>query len=297
MWRHLLDSHSVTHDTAIAPSGVLFVGVPRTQLAGDVQRCFEERGVEVHCAADVYRALARIGKQCPAAVVVAVDWLANDELEFFEILARRHRNVRAFVVGHQRAGSKLSRAVGYGASVLASPIAVVDQVGVCPAPATAPAAPPARSRGVDVQEKQPEFASAHNVFDAELDRRLQELVESGGASAEVAAAPVEAPEPAGPEATPLRLAELDTAEDRTYEVIAEDVPPVSGPGVEDIDITRPVRVPWRRYDGAPARTPPRIRPPEPPADGADAPLLTPEELDALLGDDDSANGSDWGSRK
>jgi len=29
----------------------------------------------------------------------------------------------------------------------------------------------------------------------------------------------------------------------------------------------------------------------------DAPLLTPEELDALLGDDDAGEGSDWGFKK
>lgn len=278
------------------------MGIPRAQIPPEVERHFAERQQAVQCVPDVYRAMARIGRESPAAVVVGIDWLTTAELEFFELVGRRHRDVQVYVLGHERARSKLAKAIGTGAAALGSPLELVNLLSAGSPPPAAPSAPPPPEPSDipgRVRENPPSFASSHNVFDAELDRRLRELAAGAAPDAEDPAEAEEEdlPGPAG--ATASEENEPKASSDRTYEVIAEDLgapPAEESETEEESEDPHPVRVPWRRYEGGPVRTPPRRTPPEPADEANDPPLLTPEELDALLGDEDPPDRSEWGSK-
>lgn len=255
---------------------VLFVGLTAGELPVGLASRLAARGTPASYCGDVYRALARIGKRPPAAVVAAVDWLSAPELEFFEILARSHAERPVYVVGAARARGKIDRAVACGASGLATLDEFVAELSPCAAEAadstpsvdlSPPPASPPRERG-DIP-----FAPTGNVFDAELDRRLSEAAESVASETDDFDDPSDLPERAG-----RMFDEGDDASD----------------DLSDDHTDTPVRVPWLTYESSPRRIPPtRVPPngdsvePETPKDADDdPPLLTPEELEALLADDD-----------
>jgi len=129
------------------------------------------------------------------------------------------------------------------------------------------------------------------------------------------ALPYFAPTPAvRQEVAPAASARSEPAAEPTAEPAPEDL---AAPGEvtdsgdrsagEQEEPSRPVRVPWLRYDGGPTRLPPKRTPasakPSPPAERElepEPPLLTPEELAALMGDseaDDPAKGRGKGRKR
>jgi len=222
----------------------------------------EQAAVQVDAIHDIYRALLRLlrdDEHRPRAALVCVDDLEPEDLEFFSILARRRGMPAVYVYGHERSMANLGRAVELGATGEADVDLVVRLVSAQPpaqaTPTTATAAP-------EAEDDEPETGapdSAASVVAAVLpsDRHEPERVR-----------PVE---PAGAPPEPQLL--------------------------EDEEATAPPRVPWRRYDNGPTRQAPmRTPPPEPSTelgpdepdevdDQAHQPLLTDEELRALIGED------------
>ena len=265
----------VSHQT-IARRRVLHVAPRQHDPARQIETALRAAGCEVVSVPDVYRALARIGRlgaEAFSAVVVCVDRLQAEELEFFQLVARHHREIPAHAYGQSHAAARLETAVDLGARRLADPDAVAREFAARNAPAPVPvvAEPPPRAR--------PDSAGE----------------ETAGPSA--AAPPSEQP------STPPEPLESTAPEPPAQ--TAEQVKPKKEPAAGA------ARVPWLRYEGGPKRTPPQRsrgkvadqEPPQPetepepePAPQAaedaegDPPLLSPEELRALIGGQEEEEG-------
>jgi len=208
---------------------------------------------------NVYQALVRLLRnddRQPRAAVVCVDDLEPDELEFFTILARRRHVPAVYVYGHERSLSKLGRAVELGATGEAD-LELVTRL-ASPDPVLEP--PRATGPFVSTAGERREVPAPVDQSDAERDAVL-------------------------PIGKLLREQEQPSA------------PPPSTPAVlgDEEETASPPRVPWRQYGNGPSRKAPTRTPParETPIDsGTDdadedvhRPLLTDEELRALIGDD------------
>lgn len=227
-----------------------------TGKVGAIERALLASARPVDSVDNVYHALLHLiwgqtGDYLSA--IVCVDEMEHAELEFFTILAQRSHCPPIYAYGHERSQSVLGRAVELGSAGVATPELVTALVA-----RTAPRTPPALER--DTPPPAPNYG-----------------VE-----------PVDAP-PGAPAAGPPR----------------DQEPPPPDAAVEhetdDAESDEPARVPWRTYDTV-SRHPPRRQPPPPrtppgpapseskpaPADDYEStPLLTDEELRALIGDDDS----------
>ena len=114
-----------------------------------------------------------------------------------------------------------------------------------------------------------------------------------------APAPAPAPcQPASAESATAEPAGMQPVEEPADSVTAarSDGERGEGPQPEKEELAGPARVPWLRYEGGPKRIPPqptpaRAKSPQP-ADReveSEPPLLTPEELAALIGDEDAGD--------
>ena len=264
---------------------ILHVHPDPSNEAARIDKLLESTSLVVEVCGDVYRGLARLctcgptacGElSSPRAVVVCVDDLGPAELEFFSIVSRLCRCMPVYVYGSREGDSQAARAIELGAT---GPVTVEVLRSLAP-PAVPPRGGPAVVYG-PTEDAVPGAAVAEAT--------LPELLAEERAPLE----PPPAPHPAEVEPT--------TAE-------PDDVV-VKHPEDEETEEVRPrgrARVPWLRYADQPVRTaPPREAPPpaepavEEPVEGrpADqepggrrprAPLLTPAELQALLGDDIAA---------
>ncbi len=234
---------------------------------------------DVDSCSDVYRGLARSGHSgpdAPRAVIVCVDGLGAAEMEFFHLFSRLRRGVKVYVYasphGGERSTSRMARAIELGATGLAT---------------------------------------------EDVIRRLAKTVSHPAARADIRNAPNDDRSPAQtsaestPAPPPIAKSPDTDALEESVPVVTEE-PPVAHPdeleadkaAADDDTLEGPVRVPWLRYNDGPSRVAPRRRGP-PAADPAviepapsrsapRRPLITSEELQALLGDDIAAIAPDDG---
>ena len=204
-----------------------------------------EAGCEVIACADLYRALARMGRNQGGqlcAVVVCLDPTDAAQSEFLQLAARHHRHVPVYVYAEPYARSKIDLDLRLGAKDTIRPETANR---VLPYSAPAPTTAPCEPVSVESQVARP-------------------------AARQPADEPTESMAPA-----------------------RSDGDREEGPDAEKEEPAGPARVPWLRYDGGPKRIPPQPTPArakrlQPTEDEArPEPLLTPEELQALIGTDDA----------
>ena len=231
-------------------------GTSPSASADKIDAWLRAAAVDVEVCGDVYRGLARIlrrGTEAPSAVLVCIDDLGSAEFEFFSLAAASRSSAKVYVYGDERWESRVARALDLGAAGRATEQVIRTLV---PPPARAEPLPSPEPKKVVPTERE----ALPEPFPAPAN--LAGTVE-----------PI-AQEPKGP---------LSRGEEA----------PRQGEARESA-----VRVPWLRYGSTPSRTPPsrqHVRP-EPPAPApphrpppADRePLLTEEELRALIGDDIAA---------
>ncbi len=271
-------------------------GDPMLMAAGDA-------GAQVETVADVYHAMARLAdrRRTYDAIVVDVASLDATEMEFFDLAARYHWRVPVLVFSRAASsgGSPLVDAAlirGARAAVNAQELvqSLRRRTG-SPDAWTVPAEPPPAAQ----PEESPSTIGGEAI-DHALEERLQRLLDADE-EADLA--------------RPTARADLDEALETQEEPVESESP--SEQVVKDAAITDqaapaddapkirrapsgkgPVaRVPWRTYAESPKRVPP-ARPKAEPADpsritvasasaepGPEPPLLTTEELNALMGSD------------
>lgn len=216
--------------------------------------------IEAETCGDVYRALARLCSTKPLsiqAVIVCVDDLGAPELSFFSLVRQVCRGISVYVYGHERAEPRIARAIQSGATGRVSEEVLTSISQRC-----RKATPWSAETKADVNERKPE------------------------ATAPVADA---APQSGALGEPPAMLDEEPTPRQNDKETP-----------------TGPARVPWLRYLDTPVRTPPKPvppttsepaeRPPSAPRPPMQGPLLSPEELEALIGNDPVADSPEDGER-
>ncbi len=250
--------------------------------AARINKLLESTSLVVEVCGDVYRGLARLctwkpspagERSTPVAVVVCVDDLGPAEVEFFSIVARLRRGVPVYVYGSPQHDSRTAQAVELGATGRATEEAFRS---------LASAAVPPRVEPEMVDGQAEDAVPGAAVAEAILPEPLLE-----------GPAPLE-PAPVQPVEVEPTAAEPDEAVVEHPEKTEEVRPPGRA------------RVPWLRYADQPVRTAPPRETPKPAAPAAEepdegrpadqeppsrrprAPLLTPAELQALIGDDIAA---------
>ncbi|MCH9003044.1 MAG: hypothetical protein IIC02_10765 [Planctomycetes bacterium] len=233
-----------------------------------IDELLEATGLRVAVFTDVYRGLARLARLAQdgearsllRAVLVQVDDLGPPEMEFFSITSRVLARTPVLVYGSDRLQSRVELALERGATDRASPEIITrlaahgaastnDDTADRDAPAPMPMAQPGQP-GVDLES-------------------------------DAATEPVAFPE-----------------------VVRDDPPPRTDQ--PENETTAPTRVPWLDYENRPVRQAPRHSAPQPTSavepkeddqpeeasarkrPSATEPLLTEEELRALMGDDISS---------
>jgi len=229
--------------------------VASPHAAGIVQ-ALAAAGLAVETTTNVYEGLARLVEveaPRPRAVIVSMDEISPAEMEFFPLVARACRGLAVYVYGRERHEHRLTTALEHGAAGRAT----VELVRSLAAARMPEARPPADAERPATAAREPDLEPE-------------------------SAAPPENTNP--PEDMEEGLKEPPDDADLTA---WEDEP-------DDVD--GPVRVPWLRYPDRPARAAPQRTPPSPrraepappvpaPPTFALEPLLTDEELRALIGGD------------
>jgi len=254
------------------------VSVAQDELPQDLRDALAH--FECRAYGDVYRALANIERNQPALVLVDVTWLPEVALEFFDLLTRRRLTLPVFALAAERSAARMEDLVVRGVAARATAEGLLDCL---PVHFREPATEPLPKRN-----KSDTFAPADPLFDAELDRRLREQADATQASRSQDTGSSGVLEPrsspcVSDDTGPGTLEERRANEADTDEVEYEQERAGAG-----------VRVPWSRYNDRPQRIPPKRVPPgakmpptpQPiPRPEVDPPLLTPEEIAALMGTD------------
>lgn len=218
-----------------------------------------EAGCDVEAVPDVYRALARLVSCQPStfrAIVVCVDRLDVGQFEFFQLASHHRRDTPLYVYAQAHAESKVATALRFGARAAVEPATVH---GILPSVATETTQPAVAP---------PTVEAAAGPAPPSVEPVTQELAAETGQSA----APPEEPSDSDPAPEEKPVADVTRQ-----------------PAKQTAQTKSTVRVPWLRYDDGPQRTPPAKaapkRAPEPPATPEpEPPLLSPEELKALIGE-------------
>lgn|GEM_PF-2414794 len=227
---------------------------------------------------DVYCGLARLGRlacdpaECPRVrtLIVEVDSLAASEMPFFTFAARLFPHAPILVYGAQAGTTRASEACHLGAAGWADKEAIEGLL----------ESSTFRGDKADTPHEEPD--STEEPTRSSLDQRFDPLPST----------PIAPPEAEAPriEVQPNQPDDIDATGDDS--------------GGDDREVN-PTRVPWRRYEDVPTRRgPTRVKPSaqestpsddrdeatDEPQDARDdsGPLLTDEELQALIGDDISA---------
>ncbi len=259
---------------------------------------------------DVYRGLARLCRKeqetSPWAVVVCVDGLGPTEMEFFSIVSRMCHDVDVYVYGGDHSTSRVAKAIELGASgeatedvirkLAAPPSTPVPESLVtkphpdvsCEAPAVERSGPREASQGTPPSPgatvRSAAISRSERDASTPSERRATNSDEQGAAVSDE-------PETTTPTKPPVTTSiETSAPSARKTEDGKEKADDESSDGT--------VRVPWLRYKDGPVRTPPERRTSSSDAPAASQrvtskaspqePLLTEEELQALLGDDIAA---------
>lgn len=237
-----------------------------------------------HCG-DVYRGLARLGQSGSEAydiAIIGVDGFSPVELEFFSIVALRYPHISVYVYSRHSSRVRLDRAIELGAAGLASAELIRSIV-----------------------DTQTTTAPTQKNIQNENAQTPQQLIAGETPHEHTEETSVEISTPQNITPQDIVIPEIPVVEDEVYEeqeesFELEDVEPQSESQDEP---TAPARVPWNRYRDTPARQAPHPKsmhqptqthktindnPQLTPRRSIDEPLLTEEELEALLGDDISA---------
>lgn len=224
--------------------------------------------VDVQYRRDVYTALALTGRWHPDVVIVGVDWLVDDQLDVLDWIPKVSPRSKVGVVGFEgRAGSHFDAAISRGATPLS-----LDLLEAVPTPDNQideRDAPPAREQAIS-DENEAELAHSEGVLDSLVDPAAEPAGNIGSTSQET-----------------IRV---DDAQEASGQASAPDdggVDEGEWPQDEE-ESSQPVRVPWLRYEGTKRRKPPAQKDTTDETEGDpvddDPPLLSPEEIEALLGD-------------
>jgi hypothetical protein len=214
-----------------------------------VEEALRNPALAVEIATNVYEALAMLAEPDgpkPRVVVVSIEGLSRAEMEFFELVPRACGGLPVYVYGSGENDLRDAEAIAYGATDWADPKQIESLA--CEVPP---------------------------IHDSTADDP----------------APASAPLEEGADQTAVswpRETRHEPSEDEHHDERDDEL-------VDEADEASAVRVPWLRYPdrparAAPSRTPPQESPPDPPrmeraAPPAHTPLLTDEELQALIGDD------------
>lgn len=253
----------------------------------DARRVVEEMldacPVKIGTAADVYRGMALLGGKTaawPKAIIVNLDGLGPAEYEFFPIAARRFPEVRIYVYGSIRTASEIERAIQGGATG-----ELTDEV----LAALTDHAQDQEERFVQDDQDHPREITQSEMSPPEANYPQPQIVP--------------------PETESTVPDTHETALDEANDIDTMGQPLMPQPDIGVDEDTETARVPWKTYDNDPKRSAPSSRKP-PDFDGGDealaeppvtppskplpdhTPLLTEEELQALLGDDIAAIAPD-----
>ena len=277
---------------------------------------------------DVYRGLARLcrekeGQEAWQAIFVCVDGLGSAEMEFFSIVSRTRRDLDVYVYGGDRSASQVARAIERGASGEATEEVVrklaampVTESRVGSAPPEVPRgesaanseAPTVQHPGTGESAREPSphpAASDVAASIAQVEPSVSASAEPGATTSDQQHADI-----AGIPSTATPAEPPETTSDETSAAQADETE--AREEADDKASAATVRVPWLRYGDGPARTPPKRSESSPnrsesprrsasKASPQHEPLLTDEELQALLGDDIAAitpeDGDTGGPRK
>jgi hypothetical protein len=268
---------------AAKPRGprIVYVAASAHELPEEVQRWLGRAENRAAGSPHIYDALALLaGGARPAALIVsleAVDW---NEMDFFDQAARISRETHIYVTGHRHDAAKLEAACKRGASLFDEETIREDLAGQSSwkgvgvsdilAARLASASPPAPPRPTVIRPVPPEPPETDTPDLPEESPETQPE-----------------PEPAPVEPPPVRL--LDPAEVEAIEETAEKDPGQSIPFPWSPSPNRPKRTPpkARRAKAEPAAPAPASKMPPMPPPPAPIPRqpveLTAEELSALMG--------------
>lgn len=232
--------------------------------------------LHVEDCGDPYRGLARLcrdDREAPRAVVVCVDGFGKPEMEFFSIISRTRPRTYVYVYGDERAASLIATAIELGAAGKATDDVIYNLAATATQPSTeSPTAAPPRT----VTPEEPIVEASMSA--AAPKDSLSSPSRAGDFATAVSSEPLIAV-PAAPAESSPELTDKPGYGERAEEAASESS----------------VRVPWRRYKGGPVRKGPQER--KSPSDDEDTilhakprvsshePLLTDEELQALIGND------------
>lgn len=256
----------------------------RSACADDMATRLGATDLSIDTCHDIYRGLARAsadqqsssaGSGAPLrAMVVCMDVLGAAELEFFAVVARVRPQLPIYIYGETAVGSRLSRAVEFGAVSEATDNVINRLAEFVRSPQTIETQPEETELDSKVVDSRPP------EIDTALDERLNLVTATRTApdTTEQADDPADSPEDS------VEIDEVDSSANVDKPGEDEGAKPVQVPWLNRPD--RPVR--GRPVDRAPSRKPPEpdvVKKENAPLRGAHEPLLTNEELQALLGDD------------
>ena len=258
---------------------VLCVCADDDELPDSVVARLGQEDVQRRQCDDVYRGLVEACRWQPIVVILGADWLVESELDFVDCLRRACPRTRILVVGRgdRTSAARASTLARAGATPL-----TCDALHACLASdntRTADRQPtdPRRSDPVP-SDTVSGFALQGDVLEAGSGPATEPTGDSdssfrGGRSQAVEASECVSGQNVG-------NAPIDDTDEIDDAAVQDDEWP------EDDEESRPVRVPWLRYEGAPQRKPPGGDDEDvaPDAEDDDPPLLSAEELEALLGD-------------
>ncbi|MCH7808441.1 MAG: hypothetical protein IIB60_04395 [Planctomycetes bacterium] len=262
----------MSNSTSNLQRRILHIRADSPDRTNHMAALLESLSAEVDVCGDVYRAVARLCTQTPAAtqaVIVCVDDLAPVELELFPLLKRVRRDLRVYVYGDCADTDRVVTAIELGADGRATEEivrAMVERVG---------------------REEETRFdlpASTKPLTSDTVELPSQACDESAASQTHLSIA-YEDDRAACDDATGAR-------EDGDYVDTADET---AAQAKSDEELRGPARVPWLRNNDGPARiAPSRMAAPlgkqrdEPSGvsdNRSDRPLLTEAELRALIDDE------------
>ncbi len=274
----------MSNSAASGRCAILHIADGRSPMTGRMQESLGGLGLDVVACKDVHRGLgAMVARQASpfVAAVVCAEWLTADEIEFFSVVARYFPNVPVFVYGRAE-GTARSEAAALSMRSWLEPDQLDPLLDLLHISPPEPVSRPSPRIELSEIPEPPSIAAPAEQPEPAVAEAARPAAEPAPPEAEMQA-PAEAPappqEPQGPQRQPAESAGRPEPAGR---------PPV----------------PWAPSPHRPKRTPPSQpatqqagpTPPHeqleqkgiPPAEDASRepePLLTKQELDALMADD------------
>ncbi len=239
--------------------------------AGEMDTLLKAASLKVVLCGDVYEGLARVTQAEPGSphvIITCVDGLGAAEMEFFSLIPRIRRDVSVYVYGSERSAARVASAIELGATAKATENVIrrlTERVACLP--------DQFKVQDAGHGDTAPAQACADSPATVEAEWSV-------GVDAEQCATVVaEEPSCAGKNRV--------EAQDET---------------IDGYSLSGPVRVPWQRYQNGPHREAParrgptsnvpKVADPPVPRELALEPLISEEELRALLADDTPAVAPD-----